>query len=191
MSTLEPTCHSHHHLVANSGLCEFLHIPWLSRAWALGAVPSLSKLGKRKKAACSGFSLNSKLGTFEGWGSAEVVWDTWDLGNPQEDWRESGQGLWAVWSERQPAVPGWQLSKPAQISFPNRRKSVYFAGFPPILLEGFPWKKALFFFSFCNSHKTIKQYLLFFWSSFKKMANENMPDCPLSARNWDLCLPIE
>ena len=60
----------------------------------MGAVPSLSKLGKRKKAACSGFSLNnSKLGTFEGWGSAEVAWDTWDLGNPQEDWRESGQGL--------------------------------------------------------------------------------------------------
>lgn len=46
----------------------------LSSARALGAVLSLSEVGKGKRGACSGLPLHSsKLGTCEGWDSREVV----------------------------------------------------------------------------------------------------------------------
>lgn len=66
-------------------------------------------------------------------------------------------------------------------AFSNRRKSVTFAVLPltpPFRM--FTLKTCNCFFS--NSHKTTKQYLLFFWG-YTKTVNEN--------RIWDLCLPTE
>lgn len=154
-----------------------------------GESPQPFWIRQNKESGSCGFSLiNSKPGVFEGWGGKEVKWDIWDHGSLQEDWKESCKGFRTAWSEREPEVPSWQFSKLVRILlFSNRRKIRDFCCFLPLLLEWLPWKKKSYC-CFCNSQKTTKQYLLFFWSD-TKTANETMPDCPLSARDWDLCLP--
>lgn len=131
ISTLEPTCHSHHHLVTYYGLCQFLQHPQFLSACP-GGSPQPFWIGQHKESCCSGSPLiSSKCVVSEGGGGREVMWDIWDHGSLQEDWKESCKGFRTVWSEREPEVPDWQLSEPAQISrFLTGKKSTTFAVSP-------------------------------------------------------------
>lgn len=124
----------------------------------------------------------------EGWGGRGVMWDIWDHGSLQEDWKEAFEQHDQRESLKCPTDSSTGCSDTA---FSSRRKSSTFAFSPTpfkmITLE--KKKKKRYCFS-RSSHKTRKQYFLFFWS-YTKTANENMPDCSLLARPWDLGLPIE
>lgn len=125
----------------------------------------------------------------EGWGGRGVMWDIWDHGSLQEDWKEAFEQHDQRESLKCPTDSSTGCSDTA---FSSRRKSSTFAFSPTpfkmITLEKKKKKKRYCFSR--SSHKTRKQYFLFFWS-YTKTANENMPDCSLLARPWDLGLPIE